>query len=267
MVIKVENNKKEAIKILHLYHDLLNLYGDWANAVILERELTERARASVIERKSIGDDINFTDYDFIYIGSGTERSLYECLRDIGRHKDALKNCVESDIPLLATGNSHELFGKKVTDMKGTDYPALGLLDFETTHLNSRVTGDIICRASFLDDRLVGFINRAGGFQSGDIQRPFTAEFGPEVFKNVKQEGIKHRNLLGTYMTGPILVRNPKLMHYFADMLEDKGAPLLCTMGNKLNPTLCTRCTPDPLFEYQSTAYNITVKELSARKQK
>ena len=259
----MQNDIKKT-KILHLYHDLMNLYGDWANAAILERELTDRARASEVERVGFGSEIDFSLYDFIYIGSGTERSLYACLREILKYKDSLIKQIEAGKFVLATGNAHEIFGRSVTDTKGTIHEALGLLDFETVHLETRITGDCVYKADFLSDKLVGFINRAGGSQEGDIKRPFTAELCPGTAGVNKTEGIRYKNLTGTYMTGPVLVRNPPLLHYYADLLENNSDKLLCTMGNKTEPVLCTRCTPDPLFNYQSSAYETAVKELTAR---
>jgi len=203
-----------------MYHDLMNLYGDWANAAILERELMQRGHDAVVDKKSVGDDVDFDAYDFVYIGSGTERSLYACLKNLERYKDAFIGRIEDGMHVLATGNSHELFGRLIRKADGEPCETLGLLDFETIHRDSRVTGDCVCRASFLNDRLVGFINRAGGSQSGSVERPFFLELGPSADDGLLHEGIKYKNLLGTYLTGPILVRNPPLLRYIADKLTN-----------------------------------------------
>ncbi|MDR2569978.1 MAG: hypothetical protein LBD23_06735 [Oscillospiraceae bacterium] len=213
---------KNTFKILHLYHDLMNLYGSWANVAVLERELTVRGSMAVIHKKSVGDEFIFTDCDFIYIGSGTERSQLACLRDLSQYKDALIEQIEADVPVLATGNSHELFGKTITDAAGDCHTALGLLSFETIQQNTRVTGDCVYTESFTpnssQETLTGFINRAGGDQTGDIKRPFCIV--PKEGANYKaaDEGIMYKNLLGTYMTGPILVSNPELLNHFADLV-------------------------------------------------
>jgi len=206
------------IRILHLYHDLLNLYGDWANVAALERELAARGCEVFADKKSVGDDIDFNAYDFICIGSGTERSLLACMRDLMRHKDALIRQIDAGIPVLATGNSHELFGKTVIDSAANEHEMLGLLDFETVWRNTRVTGDCVCSADFLEEKLIGFVNRAGGSQQGEIDRPFYLKPGKGANYSECAEGIRYKNLLGTYMTGPILVRNPPLLRYFADLL-------------------------------------------------
>jgi len=235
------------LKILHLYHDLMNLYGDWANAAVMERELAARGCDVVLEKKSGGDDVDFDTYDFIYIGCGTERSQVACMRDLARFKDALIGSIEAEIPVLATGNSHELFGQALTDAAGSRHKLLGLLGFETVQLNARVTGDCVFRTSFLQNKLIGFINRAGGEQKGDIERPFYVEPGEGAGFAAFSEGIRYKNLLGTYMTGPILVRNPPLLKFFADIVAGDTA----RADNRV----------DAFFSFQEKAYETALGKL------
>ncbi|MDR0491135.1 MAG: hypothetical protein LBH28_07840 [Oscillospiraceae bacterium] len=252
MCVKIFISKKrnDAARMLHLYHDLMNLYGDWANVAVLARELAKRGAGALIDYLSVGDGIDFGKYDFVFIGSGTERNQRACMGDLARHADAFISRIEEGMHVLATGNSHELFGHAITAAGGERYGTLGLLDFETMQRDSRVTGDCVLKATFLRDRLIGFINRAGHGQEGGIERPFLAELGPGANDLSRTEGIRYKNLLGTYITGPVLVRNPPLLDHIADMLcpDFRGE----NAGN------------DPFFGYQAAAYHITLGELSAR---
>ena len=234
-------NKQIQMKILHLYPDLMSLYGDWGNVAVLEREFVYRGCEVIFDKKSVGDDIDFNIYDFIYIGSGTERSQLACIRDLIRYKDVLIERINAGVPMLATGNSHELFGQAVTESNGVRYEMLGLLDFETLQLNTRVTGDCLCECSFLTDKVIGFINRAGGSQRGDIERPFSVIPREGAVYSAGAEGIKYKNLLGTYMTGPILVRNPPLLDYFTNI----------TVGEFADEA---KKRDDSFFEFQQKAY-------------
>jgi len=116
-------------------------------------------------------------------------------------------------------------------------------------LNSRTTGDCICKARFLEDKLIGFINRAGGSQKGNIERPFYVEPREGASYTAGAEGIRYNNLLGTYMTGPVLVRNPPLLKYFADMLtgvqESRESGSESIEGGEFE---------DLFFKYQEQAY-------------
>ena len=238
------------MRLLHLYHDLMNLYGEWGNVEILKRELAARGAEPCVDHISVGGEADFGMYDFVYIGSGTERSQKACMRDLSRYASEFNGRIKAGLHVLATGNAHELFGKAITDAGGERYETLGLLDFETIQEDSRVTGDSICRASFLNDRLIGFINRSGHGQDGDVDRPFVCELGPGAKDGSKQEGVMYANLLGTYLTGPILIRNPPLLKYIADALY----PGSVRKGQNA----------DKLFEYQEVAYKMALKELSAR---
>jgi len=242
------------INILHLYHDLMNLYGDWANAAVLERELVSRGLEVELNKKSVGDDIDFESYDFIYIGSGTERSLLACMRDLTKYKDVFLAGIEAGVPVLSTGNSHELFGRVVLDANENRFEMLGLLDFETKQQHTRVTGDCVSKASFLDQILIGFINRAGGSQQGDIKRPFYIEPGEGAGYAASPEGIQYKNLLGTYMTGPVLVRNPPLLKYFADMILKQAG---------ISPGKAADSVDNDLFfTYQEKAYKSALKSVN-----
>ena len=254
-----------------MYHDLMNLYGDWANVAALKRAFSERGHSVIVDKKSVGDDVDFCAYELVYIGSGTERSQRVCMNDLERYRDTLAGYIEDGMHVLATGNSHELFGRTIKGAFGEPYEALGLLDFETVQENSRTVGDCVCKASFLQEKLIGFINRAGGRQEGDIERPFLLELGPGVNNKPMAEGIRYKNLLGTYMTGPILVRNPPLLRCIADMLTGDSASTenvapVETISTTPHSTLHTALLPscDPFFLYQDRAYRLALQELSAR---
>ena len=62
------------MKILYLYHDLMNLYGESGNIRALERHLTDQGETVTVDRKTLGDELSFDGYDFLYMGAGTERS-------------------------------------------------------------------------------------------------------------------------------------------------------------------------------------------------
>jgi len=256
------NDKKAGFRILHLYHDLMNLYGDWANAAVLARELACRGYAASVEKKSVGDDVDFSAYDFVYIGSGTERSQRACYSHMGRYKDEIIARIRDGLFFLATGISHELFGVSILDADDQLHLTLGLLDLATLRTDARVTSDCLARARFMDAKVVGFINRPGGTQVGNIERPFLNDLGPGETELSNAEGIMYKNLLGTYLTGPLLVRNPPLLQYLADALtgEPEALPGAASRGSRIPGSR----RADPFFEFQEAAYNMALAELSAR---
>ena len=242
------------MKILHLYHDLMNLYGDWANPEILLRELSQRGYSAKIEKKTIGDSIDFEQYAFIYIGSGTECSREAAMQDLRVHSEKLLSAIERGMIVLATGNSHELFGKKITDVKDNSFETLGLLNFETVQKNTRITGDCIAETALFKEKLIGFINRAGGEQKGEVNRPFKIVPTQGATYRDGFEGIEYKNLLGTYLTGPILLRNPSLLKYIADKIVNQvGAA---------GDLVVSKQERDPIFTYTTAAYESAIAELT-----
>ena len=284
--MKYGGNKK-VIKILHLYSSLMNLYGDWANAAVLTRAVKARGFEAILETCDTGCQSDISSYSVIIIGSGTELSQRACIKDIKRHEGELRKHIEDGGIVLATGNSHELFGNAITDRSGNRNEALGFINFETVQLNTRVTGDCLFTAPFINDKLIGFINRAGGEQSGDIsqrrervvkgnnageqtlseqsdaaQRPFKLEPGQGAGFGPCYEGIRYKNFLGTYVTGPILVRNPPLLRYFTDIIC-AGADAHEVNGADGTSSIEARRESDLFFKHQEEGYQKALRSMTS----
>ena len=143
------------MKILHLFHDLMNLYGEYANTLALQRAFSEKGRAAEIEKLSIDDTFDFSQYDFIYIGSGTEKNQKVALEYLRPYANQLKTALSDGKIILATGNSFEMFGKNITDRNGTVYEGLNFFDFTVTEGTERIVEDIT--ADFDGKKIIGFI--------------------------------------------------------------------------------------------------------------
>lgn len=234
------------MKLLHLYHDIMNLYGDYANVLAVQRVLEKSGEEATIDRMSLGDEPNLSDFDFIFIGSGTEKNQKVVLADFVKYQDQLKDYIASGKPLLMTGNSFEMLGKTITDGDGKTYDGIGLYDFAATEEHGRrYTADVICQAEFLDQPLVGFINKSSSIEG--IKTPlFTTMFGLSDHEGGKTEGIVDRHFYGTHLTGPILMKNPHFLVYLCELILGK------------------RPVEDHL-EHEKLGYEITLKKLSERK--
>ena len=231
------------MKVLHYYHDIMNLYGDYANVLALQDMLTRAGEEVVIEKKTIGDSVQLSDYAFIYIGSGTERNQKVVLEDLRLHSDELRDYIESGKPVLMTGNSFEMLGKTLTDCSGKTYQGLGLMNFTTTEQNkTRNTADAIFSVDFLERPLVGFINKCSTI-SGVVSPLFKVKMGLGNQADDQHEGVRMKNLFGTHLTGPVLMKNPEFLTYITSLLTE-NVP-------EVNPL-------------QQNGYEITLKELTIR---
>lgn len=109
------------IKILHLYYDIMNLYGDFGNVSILKKHLEDQGFEILLDKKTINEEIDFNEYDFVFIGAGTERNLDVILEDIKKYKNEIKQFIDKEKVILLTGNSFEAFGKSIDEKETLRY--------------------------------------------------------------------------------------------------------------------------------------------------
>ena len=115
------------VKILHMLPDLLSLYGEYGNVAILEKVLKDNGYSVTVQQWNNGE-LNISDADFIYIGSGTEENLMEAASRLLPNQEAIKQSIESGKLWLATGNAPALFGNSIT-WKETTQEALAIVNF------------------------------------------------------------------------------------------------------------------------------------------
>lgn len=204
------------MKILHLYHDIMNLYGDYANVSAVKRMAEKSGEDCTVDRLSLSDTAQLLDYNFIFIGSGTERNQKVVLEDFRKYTDQLKEFIDSGKPALLTGNAFEMLGKSITDAAGKSYDGLGFFDFTVTEQNkTRMTSDVIYQCDFLTQPLVGFVNKCSAV-CGVQESPFTVKMGLSNCDGDKGEGVRTGNLIGTHLTGPVLMKNPHFLAYITE---------------------------------------------------
>lgn len=203
------------IKLLHIYDDLMNLYGEYANIAVLQRYLTDLGHSVRVDTLSLYDDRDISGYDFYYMGSGTESKQKLALSQLMKYRDTLKAVAEQGSVLLFTGNSFELLGATITDAEGKEYEGLHFADFTTVEGKRRIVGDALAVDG--DDLLVGFINKCS--KTSGIETPlFTMKMGFGNEKDRSAEGFRLKNCFGTHLTGPILVKNPSMLRKIAALL-------------------------------------------------
>ncbi len=209
------------IRLLHLYHDLLNLYGEYGNVEALARYLAMQGVTPVVDRRSIGDAIDLAKYDFVYLGAGTERARRMALADLSRRAASVSASLAGGTVFLATGGAFSLFGKSITDGDGAVHPALSLFDFETVESREKRTlCDQVCTCAMCDRPLVGFINTASEVRG--VKTPlFTVTHGAGNTPAERGEGFLDGTFYGTHLTGPCLVKNPHFASYFVKLLTEK----------------------------------------------
>jgi len=229
------------IKILHLYPQLMNLYGDYGNLTVLCRHLNDLGLEVQVDRKEPDDLCCLTDYDLIYMGSGTENNQKIALENLKKQKDELKSCLENDRVILFTGNAMELLGTKIDDEEG-----LGLIGFTVKTTEKRYTGDVILHNDQIGD-VVGFINKSTLIEGGKEDALFAYEFRDVNLEDNEYEGYRRKNLFGTHVIGPVLVKNPPFMDHIVGLLVGKDFRKV-------------------LYEHEQKAYETNLSQLRKREE-
>lgn len=244
----------KTIKIAHLYYDLMNLYGENGNIRFLKSVLNDQDIEVKVSKLTIGDNIDFNQYDFLYIGCGSDENLLIVLEDIKKYKDKIKKCIDDNKFFLATGNAIELFGTVIFDEDKDNpgalipYEGLGIFDYHAPLEKTRIVGEQYFETDLIKEKIVGFQNRSHSIE-GCNDNLFKVISGTGYSStNSSYEGIHKNNFFGTYLFGPLLVRNP----YFTDYLVKE----LCKI-NKIkykNPDYNQMCYK-AYQEYLNNFYN------------
>ena len=238
------------LNIVHLYPDVMNLYGEYANAAVLRRHLEALGVTTAVRAVTCGDTPDFTAADFIYMGAGTERGQKYVLERLLPHAGGLNAAVEAGAVLLFTGNAMEVLGASVTDAGGKVWPALGLAEFTTVETGRRDPGDVVAHSALLDGPVVGFMNKCSVTHNvaATLFDRLDLGFGNEADRGA--EGYASGNVLATHLTGPVLVKNP----HFTDFLIRR---IFEAKSWALPEVL-------PALPHEREAYAVTLAELSAR---
>lgn len=214
-----------SLVIVRLYHDLLGTYGDQGNAEIL----IHRAKARGIEAELIevtpGMPIPRTGN--IYLLGGGEDGPQTASLELMQKDGGLNAAAENGATVFAVCAGFQVIGKSLPGYGGKIIDGLGLIDAETiVNAAPRSVGELVVKPTNPDlPILTGFENHQGLTNLGDGVTPLG-----HVLKGVgngfdQTEGVWHGNVVGTYMHGPGLARNPEL----ADALLESAT------GSKLDP--------------------------------
>lgn len=206
------------IKILYLYPDILELYGDFGNIQVLKYRIEKRGYKAIIDQYSIGDEApDFSSYDLVFAGGGADNEQSILSEDLIKYKENIKKAVDSGVFFLLICGAYQLFGKYYKGVEGNIIPCLEIFDYYTEAINDRkkrCIGNIVLEVT-LDDKkikVIGFENHGG--QTYDISTPF----GNVLFGNGNKfqdthEGFFRKNVIATYLHGPLLSKNPELCDY------------------------------------------------------
>lgn len=207
-------------KIAHLYFDLMNLYGENGNIRFLKKKLEEQGIDVDVTFLSIGDDIDFEKYDFYYIGTGSDDNKYIVLNDIVKYKEKIQKAIDNNKYFLITGNAIELFGESIINLNNEISVTLDTFKYQVREEEFRIVGEQYYTCDFIDEKIIGFQNRHSVIINYKDEYLFDVVKGTGYTPDLEFEGIHKNNFYGTYLLGPILVRNPYFTKYIIENICD-----------------------------------------------
>jgi CobQ-like glutamine amidotransferase family enzyme len=201
------------LRLVHLYGDLMNLYGDRGNIIALQRRAAWRGIDLEVVDVTVGGSVNPASTDIFFFGGGQDREQETVSRDLqGGNGEAICRAVEDGAALLAVCGGYQLLGHFFRSGDGTEIPGVGLFDAHTVAGPRRMVGNLLAGDALGSGHsLVGFENHSGRTYLGAAVEPLARVVaGHGNNGEDRLEGARYRAAIGTYLHGPALPKNPWL---------------------------------------------------------
>jgi CobQ-like glutamine amidotransferase family enzyme len=211
--------RPETLRVCALYPDLMNIYADRGNLLLLERRCAWRGIAFSLSGVGLGERLDPASADLFYIGGGQDRDQRLCALDLAQTKrEALHDAVARGAAVLAVCGGYQLLGRSYV-LGDETLPGAELVDLETVREDGpRLIGNVAIEVELEPGHrsvLAGFENHGGRTRLGPGAEPLGRVLkghgnnGRDGF-----EGVRAGKVIGTYLHGPLLPKNA----WFADWL-------------------------------------------------
>lgn len=203
-----------SVRLCHLYPDLMNIYADRGNIAVFQQRLAWRGLDLDITEVSLGDEL-LGEYDLYYLGGGQDRDQDLVAEDLQTKAAHLRAAADDGAAQLYVCGGIQLAGHGYVASNGERLGGTGVLDLETTAGSTRLIGDLVIDATlpgFVEPlRVVGYENHAGRTTLGAGCSPLgrvVSGHGNDGTSGF--EGAQRDRVIGTYLHGPLLPKNPQL---------------------------------------------------------
>lgn len=244
------------VRIVHLYPDALNLYGDGGNAIVMAQRLRWRGIPVTVDEVTMGRELSLSDADIVLMGGGADRDQLAVAHELLAQRDTIAAYVRDGGALLAICGSYQLLGRSYY-MGDERLEGLGVIDAETVRGQGRLIGNVAVQTELAAAPFVGFENHGGRTHLGSSETPLgravVAGTGNDGADG--SEGVLHNGVIGTYLHGPALSKNPEL----ADWLITRALERRAAAGSAQAAALLPLAALDDACEH--AAHNAAMKLL------
>jgi CobQ-like glutamine amidotransferase family enzyme len=228
------------LRIAVVYPDLLGTYGDGGNGVILARRA--QWRGLEVELVPGPSDAALPEADLYCLGGGEDGPQVRAARSL-ISDGTLARRVAAGAVVLAVCAGYQIVGTSFPGADGSPYEGVGLLDVVTTKaLGVRSVGEVMAEtavgAPVTLPTLTGFENHGGQTALAvDGDAPSGTVPLAQVTHGVGNgdgsgtEGAVKGRVIGTYLHGPVLARNPALADLVLTWALGAGAATLTSLDD------------------------------------
>ncbi|MBQ6524175.1 MAG: glutamine amidotransferase [Atopobiaceae bacterium] len=201
------------LRIAHLYPELLNLYGDSGNILVLRKRMEWRGIRCEVQEVHLDDHPSFADVDIAFIGGGSDREQRIVCDRLLSVRNELAAFVEDGGVLGAVCGGYQLLGHSYL-MGDEEVRGLSLVDLYTDRGSPRLIGNIAVQSRISAQPVVGYENHGGRTHLGSGVEPMGRVLHGHGNDGVSgEEGCLYKNVVGTYVHGPLLPKNPGVADY------------------------------------------------------
>lgn len=200
------------IALVSIYPVLLGTYGDGGNVLALRHRAGLHGIDVDVITVDPGDPV--PESADLYVLGGGEDTAQTAAASALRADGSLALAVQRGAPVLAVCAGYQLLGEYFPDATSTPAAGLDILDIRTDRLPKRAVGELAAVARPpLDQMLTGYENHAGATHLGPDATPL-GFVRAGIGNGDGSEGAISGHVIGTYLHGPCLARNPQV----ADLL-------------------------------------------------
>ena len=159
------------LRVLHLYHDIMDLYGDKGNMMSLKYRCEKRGIDFIHDTCTLGEEKDYSHYDLIFMGGGPDKEQMILSKDLLKRKEGLKKAIDDGVFFLLICGGYQLFGQYYIGADNQKIQGLSFFDYKTekSTTNDRCIGNV-----YLDINLdgesfdvLGFENHGGQTYGND----------------------------------------------------------------------------------------------------
>lgn len=203
---------KQTITLLQLYPRDMNIYGDHGNLQVLIRRLEWYGYTPKVISYNPGDQLP-SKVDIVIGGGGQDSGQEKIHADLLKIGPTLRGWADAGTPMLMVCGLYQLFGHFFRTLNNVTLEGIGILDVETFGTNERLIGNIITSSDKFGE-IIGYENHSGQTFLGEGAKPFaTVIRGAGNNSKDGHEGAIYKNVIGTYMHGSILPKNPAVADF------------------------------------------------------